>query len=231
MTAPNMTLREVLKRKFGTPKNVLRALQLPESLLDIRGMALDGAMPMTSKVMLEKLLAQHLSGHELQQARDLLNSIDPDDGERTDPFEEGAVDEEEDDVDEEALREQRRRAMAKTAAFLSTKKGLDEEQIFEALKDFPTNGLSNLGKRAARDLDDLMKDRRRRMAGDSKRLAFATDRAETSLRRMFPEAERLFAGTAVEAGIGEAPEPLAMDSAAQDSFDAMYPNSKRIGVA
>ena len=205
-----LTLKEALRRKFGTPKNVLRALQLPESLLDIRGMALDGAMPggMTSKVMLDKLLAQHLSGHALQQARDLLNSIDPDDGERTDPFEEGAVDEDDDDETKRASR----RDMMMRAADVLAKKGFDEKEIFDVLREFPSNGLENLGGALAEDLRkvmSVMSDRRRRTGHDEKRRQLAADRANSSLLEFFPEAARLN-GTALEAGIGAAPQ-IAVD--------------------
>jgi hypothetical protein len=231
-----------LRRKFKTPREALQALGLPESLLDIKGLAFDQALPGTSaKVKLEEILCQILSGAELQHARDLLHGIDADDGEATNGELEQEEAEDDEDVDEEEgeeeRREHRKRTMAKVADWLAREKHLNDEEIFDAMKDFPAPGLEHIGGRLAEDLEQVMeswKDRRRRMARDAKKRALAADRAEASLLQHFPEAARLFAGSGLEAGIGgaEAEQRLAMDAAAADgdSFAEMFADAARIRI-
>jgi hypothetical protein len=218
-----------LRRRFKSPRDCLRALGLDEKLLDVKRLAFDsrniGAIPGTSsKMELEEMLCTVLSGHELQRARDLLHSIDADDGD-------GEVEQpeaEDDEVDEQELREQRRRAMAKTADFLADRKGMSADQIETELRDFPRNALhGGFGGRFSEgedeDLKKVMADhRRRRLAGDAKRrIAFDA---------RFPMAGRVTTGS-VESDYGT-PLParrIATDGAAAKSFYERFPEAQRIG--
>ncbi len=212
-----------LRRRFKTPKDVLKKLGLDERLLSIPRLAFDqrniGAIPGTSsKMELEEMLCTVLSGHELQRARDLLHSIDADDGEQL-----GAEDDE--DVDEEALREERRRAMARTAGFLADRKGMSEDDIAETLSDFPKNGLEHLGGALDDDLERLMKERRRSMATDATRRRLAFD-------RRFPESGRVGGGSVSVATHYGDPVParrIGADSAGAKSFYERFPGAQRIG--
>ena len=212
-------LGRVLRQRFRTPKDALRALGISPSLLNIRSMALDSAYqefsggdPAALRVKLEKLLAENLSGHELQKARELLEA-------HLGGGEYAAVNDEDNEDDDDDRAEQRRRTMAKIADFLATEKGLSEDQIEESLRDFPKNGLDS---DLAEDLDNLMRDRRRRAAGDARRRQQAFD-------RRFPEAARL-TGTSLETSYGVQPERrVAVDSAAAQRFADRWPEAMRIG--
>jgi len=166
------------------------------------------------KVKLEDLLCELLSGPELQRARDILHSIDLIEAEDEE------AESDDDDADEQELREQRRRTMAKVADFLS-KKNLSEDQIKESLRDFPVNGLEDLGGALDEDLDQLMEERRRRLASDGRHRQQAFD-------RRFPQARRL-AGTLLESSYGVRPErPVGAGSAS--TFER-FPEARRIGIA
>ena len=227
-----------LRRKYKTPRAALQALGLPESLISVKRLAFDqrniGPIPgTTAKMRLEEMLCTVLSGHELQRARDLLHSIDADDGEADEGEleQQEAEDGEDDEETEEQLREQRRKTMAKVADFFADRKNMSPDQIEDAMLDFPRNALrGGFGGRFSEDeredLKKVMEDhkaRRRRMAGDARRRQHAFD-------SRFAGAARV-TGTLLETSYGS-PMPerrVADDGAAERNFLKRFPQAARIG--
>ena len=227
-----------LRRKYKTPRAALQALGLPESLIA------SNALPSISETLgrsrarrrrckLEELLCTVLSGHELQRARDLLHSIDADDGEADEGEleQQEAEDGEDDEETEEQLREQRRKTMANVADFFADRKNMSPDQIEDAMLDFPRNALrGGFGGRFSEDeredLKKVMEDhkaRRRRMAGDARRRQHAFD-------SRFAGAARV-TGTLLETSYGS-PMPerrIADDGAAERNFLKRFPQAARIG--
>jgi hypothetical protein len=70
------TLGRELRKRFRSPREALARLGIDaDKVLRARDLAFDGA-PMSAKIALGDLLAEKLSGAELQRARNLLHSID-----------------------------------------------------------------------------------------------------------------------------------------------------------
>jgi len=238
-TGRHATLRDALRRKFKTPREALRALGLDEKLLDVPRLAYDGARkgrdempdeaalnnepdPAVLRVKLEKLLCENLDGAALQTARDLLSHHL---GELTGEYDRAASDEDDDEDDgeesEEALRERRKKIMGRVADWLSERQQMSDEMIERELADFPRNGLEHVGGALDDDLAQVMEQRRRRMASDTKKRQQAFD-------EMFPEARRL-TGTLLETSYGVQPERPPCANFA--GFYEMFPQARRIGVA
>lgn len=213
-------LRDALRKKFRTPQDALRALGLDEFLLDVArskqqaGLSRDQVDLPALRAKLEQLLCEHLSGDELEQARGLLNQHllgRSSEHDRVDDFEE----------DDDKKRQSWRKALATVADYLSNEKGFDEEQIKEALRDFPRNGLEHQGAALDDDLDDLMQQRRQRMAGDAEKKRQAFD-------ARWPQAARLD-GTLLETAYGS-PTPTPAPTSIAASLER-WPEAARIGVA
>jgi len=199
---------------------------LDQSLLNIRGLALDSANgggapgeesdPVALRIKLEKLFAESLNGHALEKARNLLEQHLG--GSEYDL----AHHQDDDEETEEVLRERRKRLMAKVADWLATEKNLGDEEIFDSLRDFPKNGLEHIGGALAEDLEQVMKARHQRLAGDARRRRLAADKRFGTGR---------LNGSAIETAWGDQPPArrVAMDASAAKDFDSRFPGAARIG--
>jgi len=200
------------------------ALNLNPALLDLPRLAFDQALgdepdPGDLRVKLEKILCAALSGRELEKARSLLEHHlggGEYDGAASDE------DDEDEPVDEEELRVKRRKTMARVADWLAKEKSLNDEEIFDSMKDFPAPGLERLGGRLAEDLEQLMRDRSSRMAKDQRRKRQAFD-------QRYPVAGRVTAGVESDYGTPIPARRIAIDGAAERSFAERFPGAARIG--
>jgi hypothetical protein len=218
-------LLRALKAKYRRPREVLRALGLDQSLLNIPRLALDSANgegapgdesdPVALRIKLEKLFAESLNGHALEKARNLLEQHLG--GSEYDL----AHHQDDDEETEEVLRERRKRLMAKVADWLATEKNLGDEEIFDSLRDFPKNGLEHIGGALAEDLEQVMKARHQRLAGDARRRRLAADKRFGTGR---------LNGSAIETAWGDQPPArrVAMDTSAAESFNDRFPGAMRI---
>ncbi len=183
-------LLRALKAKYRTPREALAALGLDQSLLDVSPPPNGASGAETPLAKLHSLLAQHFHGPEYSRVLELLEAANLSGHDYDRAVERkynGEENEAEDnEVDEEELRQQRRKAMAKVADFFG-RKGFSEDQIAEMLRDFPKNGLEHLGGALDKDHDEIMNDRRQRMATDARIRAEAYD----AVCDHFPDARRI----------------------------------------
>ncbi len=206
-------LLRALKAKYRRPREVLRALGLDQSLLNIPRLALDSANGggTSSLAELEKLLARTFSGPQFQRAMELLNGALNADMPEDDETEQEES-EDENDVDEEAERHKRW-----VADVLSRKAGLDDHEIAAALRDLPRNAIKGgmggrLAERAeARDRKRIARDERRRAAFDER---FGTSRLNTP--------------SLIETSYGDS-VPSRRIAVASDDFLSRFPGAARIG--
>ena len=152
-------LLRALKAKYRTPREALAALGLDQSLLDVSPPPNGASGAETPLAKLHSLLAQHFHGPEYSRVLELLEAANLSGHDYDRAVERkynGEENEAEDnEVDEEELRQQRRKAMAKVADFFG-RKGFSEDQIAEMLRDFPKNGLEHLGGALDKDHDEIM---------------------------------------------------------------------------
>jgi hypothetical protein len=244
------TIGALLRKRFKSPYEALDRLGIPRRLLRAPGLAYDAAA-VNSKTKLDDLLAQHLSGFELQRARDLLRGIDPRNPDGSwDPETAAGSDEEQNvEVAEDEVDRRVERALDRLRPYLSEDDleealPLVEGYIREQLRD-RRNGDTSLPRNALHEgmsgrLGEKGWDQERaekRQAARDRQMA----RDERSFARHFPEVKRLM-GTPLEAGLTSELErcarmqplterAIAADAKGAKGFSARFPTAARIGVA